>query len=381
MSAYWYLARGTGAVALVLLTASAVLGVLGSVRFAAPRWPRFTIDALHRDVSLLVLVLLVVHIITSVLDSFAPITVLDAVIPFASTYRPLWLGLGALAFDLLLALLFTSVLRRHFGYRAWRTVHWLAYVSWPVAIFHGLGTGSDTKAWWMLALTGVCVAAVLAAVWARIASIGPEHANFRAPALALSVAVGVGLLAFTLAGPLQRGWARRAGTPASLLASRSSTAVAVSRTAAAGSAGTAAGSAGTAAGSAGGTVTSASARRGPHPFSASISGTINQTTEPDGAIVDLALNLTGGVNGELRVRLAGTPVDGGGLSMTGSQVDLTAVGFSSAMQGRITSLQGQRFDARVSDRSGSALNLRVSLNVDNQAGTVTGSVAATRAAA
>jgi sulfoxide reductase heme-binding subunit YedZ len=378
VSAYWYLARGTGAVTLVLLTASVVLGVLGSVRFAARKWPRFSIDALHRDVSLLVLVLLLVHIVTSVLDGFAPITLLDAVIPFASSYRPLWLGLGALAFDLLLALLLTSVLRRHFGYRAWRTVHWLAYVSWPVAVFHGLGTGSDTKAWWMLALTGVCVAAVLAAVWVRIASIGPEHANLRAPALALSVAVGVGLLAFTWAGPLQRGWARRAGTPASLLASRSSTAVAVSGTAGAATA-TAGGATRSAGASAAGTSTSA--RRGAHPFSASISGTIAQTTEPDGAIVDLALNLTGGVDGELRVRLAGTPVDSGGLSLTGSQVDLTAVGFSSAMQGRVTSLQGQRFDARVRDGAGSSLNLRVSLNVDDQAGTVTGSVVATRAAA
>ena len=74
-SAYWYLARGTGVVSLVLLTASVVLGVLGSLRFsAAPRWPRFAIDTLHRDVSLLVLVVLVVHIVTSVLDSFAPIT-------------------------------------------------------------------------------------------------------------------------------------------------------------------------------------------------------------------------------------------------------------------------------------------------------------------
>jgi hypothetical protein len=369
-SAYWFLARGTGAVALVLLTASVVLGVLGSVRFAAPNWPRFTIDALHRDVSLLVLALLVLHVVTSVLDSFAPITLLDAVIPFGSSYRPLWLGLGALAFDLLLAVLVTSLLRRHFGYRSWRAVHWLAYASWPVAVFHGLGTGSDTKAWWMLALTGVCVAAVLAAVLARIATIGPEHANLRAPAIAASVAVGVGLLAFVLAGPLQRGWAGRAGTPASLLASRGSAAVAVSR-AARGASGS----------SASGAVAGASRRHAARPFSASISGTIAQTSEPDGAIVDLALNLTGGIQGELRVRLAGTPVDGGGLSLTGSQVDLTAVGFSSAMQGRVTSLEGQQFDARVRDRSGSALNLRAALNVDNQAGTVTGSVVATRAGA
>src|ERR1022692_2398985 len=122
-SAYWYLARGTGVVALVLLTASVVLGILGSLRFSAPRWPRFAIDALHRDVSLLVLAVLAVHIVTSVLDSFAPIKLTDAVIPFASSYRPLWLGLGALSFDILVALTITSVARRRLGFRAWRAVH------------------------------------------------------------------------------------------------------------------------------------------------------------------------------------------------------------------------------------------------------------------
>src|ERR1700760_1269174 len=111
-SAYWYLARGTGAVSLVLLTASVVLGILGSVRFTAPRWPRFAIDALHRDVSLLVIVVLVIHIVTSVLDGFAPITLLDGVLPFVSGYRPLWLGLGTLSFDLLLAIVITSLVRR-----------------------------------------------------------------------------------------------------------------------------------------------------------------------------------------------------------------------------------------------------------------------------
>src|SRR6266700_2683438 len=118
-SAYWYLARGTGAVSLILLTASVVLGTLGPLRFAAPRWPRFAIDTLHRDVSLLVLVVLLVHIVTSVLDSFAPIKLTDAVIPFASAYRPLWMAFGALAFDLLVALVITSLLRRRIGYRGW----------------------------------------------------------------------------------------------------------------------------------------------------------------------------------------------------------------------------------------------------------------------
>ncbi|MFZ0378725.1 MAG: ferric reductase-like transmembrane domain-containing protein, partial [Solirubrobacteraceae bacterium] len=216
---YWYLARGTGAVALVLLTASVVLGILGSVRFAAARWPRFAVDAVHRDISLLVIVVLAIHIITSVLDGFAPITLLDGLIPFLTPYRPLWMGLGTLAFDLLLAIAITSLVRRRLGYRTWRAVHWLAYVSWPVAVLHGLGTGSDVKQWWMLGLTVGCIVAVLVAVWTRIAHVSGEHAGLRAPATALAVITPVGLAIFTLAGPLQNGWARRAGTPKSLLGS------------------------------------------------------------------------------------------------------------------------------------------------------------------
>ena len=354
-SAYWYLTRGTGTVALLLLTASVVLGVLGSVRFdAGPRWPRFTIDALHRDVSLLVMVFLVLHVLTSVLDSFAPISLLDAVIPFAGTYRPFWLGLGAVSFDLLIALVVTSLARRRLGYRSWRAIHWLAYASWPVAVFHGLGTGSDSKAWWMLALTGACVAAVLLAVFARVATTGPQAPEWLRPsAIAASAAVGAGLVVFAVEGPLEHGWARRSGTPASLLAPTSASSVRVS--------------------TAGG-----SASHAPRPFSASVSGTISQTAVSGGEVVDLALNFTGGERGVLRVRLAGAPA-GAGLSMTGSQVNLTAVGLRSAMAGQVVSLDGRRFEARVKDSSGSQLLLHADLNIDDQGGTVTGSLVARRA--
>src|SRR5437763_9175376 len=173
-SAYWYLSRATGAVALVLLTVSVVLGILDSVRFSAgPRWPRFAIDSLHRDTSLLVIVLIVLHVVTSVLDGFAPIGLTDAVIPFATPYRPLWMGLGALSFDILVALVVTSLVRRRLGYRSWRAIHWLAYASWPIAILHGLGTGSDTKLWWMLAITAACVGAVMVATLVRLARVAP----------------------------------------------------------------------------------------------------------------------------------------------------------------------------------------------------------------
>jgi Ferric reductase like transmembrane component len=352
-SAYWYLARGTGVVALLLLTASMVIGILGSVRFTAGRWPRFAIDAVHRDVSLLVLVVLVIHIVTSVLDGFAPITLLDGVIPFVSSYRPLWLGLGTVAFDLLVAIAVTSLVRRRLGYRAWRAVHWFAYACWPVAVLHGLGTGSDVKQWWMLALTVVCIMAVLVAVWARIAHVSSDHAGLRAPATALAVITPIGLMIFMLAGPLQTGWARRAGTPASLLRP----------------AGSGGGS------SAGGSSVARGGSPIAGPFTSTLAGNLKQSQASGGAVVDLLLSVSGQVRGQLRVRIAGEPVGGGGgLSMTGSQVDLALAGVPSVLEGRIDFLRGTEFGARVTDSQGSTVELRVALEINDQTNDVSGTM-------
>ncbi|HEX6678725.1 MAG TPA: ferric reductase-like transmembrane domain-containing protein [Actinomycetes bacterium] len=166
--ALWYLTRGSGAVALLLLTATVVLGITNSARWASARWPRFVTERLHRNLSLLVLVFLVLHVATTVVDGYVPIRWLDAVVPFGSSYRPLWLGLGAVALDLLLAVLVTSLLRARLGHRTWRAVHWLAYGCWPVALVHGLGTGSDAGRAWMLAVDVAAAVAVLAAVWWRL---------------------------------------------------------------------------------------------------------------------------------------------------------------------------------------------------------------------
>jgi sulfoxide reductase heme-binding subunit YedZ len=312
------------------------------------RWPRFAIDTVHRDVSLLVLVVLVVHIVTSVLDGFAPISLLAGVIPFDTAYRPLWMGLGALAFDFLIALAFTSLIRRRLGYRSWRTVHWLAYASWPIAVLHGLGTGTDTKTLWNLLLTLVCLAAVLAAVWARIREARPAYGGVRETAVALAIATPLGLAIFTLAGPLQRGWARAAGTPAKLLGTAHTVAVRATPV--------------------------RPPSLGNASFSANLDGSVKQTAVTGGAVVDLRLRLSGGAGGLLRVRRGGVPAGGGGLSMTGSQVVLETDG--TVLDGRIDSLQGEHFTAHVSGH-GSSLDLQVALQIDTSNDTVAGSLEAT----
>ncbi len=223
-SLYWYLTRSTGAVALLLLTVTVVLGVFDTRRFSTPHWPRFVLDALHRNVALLAMVFLCLHILTSVLDSFASIPLIDAVIPFAGSYRPFWLGLGAIAFDLLIAVTITSLLRQRMGYASWRAVHWLTYASWPIALLHGFGTGSDASSTWLLALSVACLLAVLAAVIVRVAAGWPRNLRIRGAALGGAGAFVLFLAIWVPFGPLGPEWARRSGTPTALLGHSSRTA-------------------------------------------------------------------------------------------------------------------------------------------------------------
>ena len=208
----WYTTRATGLVALVLLTLSMAFGLLSAVRYQRPAWPRFVTIGLHRNTTLLAVAFTVLHVITTAADSFVSIPLQDAVIPFISSYRPLWVGLGAVAFDLMLAMTVTSLLRTRMSYRSWRLVHWTAYLCWPVAVLHGLGTGTDTPVHWVLGLTVACVAAIAALTGWRLAYGWPSNAGARlAGALALVLALIAGG-AWLAAGPLQPGWAKRAGT-------------------------------------------------------------------------------------------------------------------------------------------------------------------------
>jgi predicted ferric reductase len=169
--ALWYLARGSGIVVLLLLTVAVVAGIATSGRWSTRRWPRFVVQGLHRNLSLLATVFLGVHISSSVLDSYVNIRWIDAVIPFQAVYKPLWLGLGALAFDLFLALAITSLIRSRVGYRTWKGVHWLAYGCWAVGLVHGLGIGSDRHQTWMWGLYVASASAVAAATLVRLAPI------------------------------------------------------------------------------------------------------------------------------------------------------------------------------------------------------------------
>ena len=216
-SALWYLTRATGLVAFILLSATVVVGIVSSIGWTTGRWPRFLSQAVHRNLSLFCLALIGIHVATTVGDGYVPIGFADAVIPFRSPYRPLWVGLGACAFDLLLAVAVTSALRRRIGARTWRGVHFLAYLCWPIALLHALGSGSDVRLPAAQVIDVLCITAVFgASAWrlaiARTVSAGRRFSTALAATLGL-----LGVALFAHVGPLRSGWSHRSGTSPALL--------------------------------------------------------------------------------------------------------------------------------------------------------------------
>jgi methionine sulfoxide reductase heme-binding subunit len=201
----------------VLLTATVVLGIGTAQRWSGRGSPSFVLALVHRNLSLLAVAAVAAHVATTLLDPFAQITLRDAVVPVGAAYRPVWLGLGVAADEVIVAVVVTSLLRDRLGPRLWRIVHWTAYSSWPLAVFHSLGTGSDARSPWLIGVAAACTAAVLLTLSERVLS-------GRLSTLPVRLAAGAGALALLYVGvnwfiqnPLQPDWAVRSGTPAAAL--------------------------------------------------------------------------------------------------------------------------------------------------------------------
>jgi len=183
-TAFWYASRATGIVALLLLTAVLVLGILVNRQGRLPGLPRFAVTDIHRNLSLLAVAFIAVHVLTAVLDSYVHIPLLSAVIPFASGYERLWLGLGAISLDVMLAMIVTSLVRGRLNRVLWRAIHLLAYASWPIAFAHSIGSSKDLQQGLLLDMAIGCALIVAAAVIWRLA-----HAARQVPRAARVAAV------------------------------------------------------------------------------------------------------------------------------------------------------------------------------------------------
>ncbi len=165
----WLLLRTTGFLVLGLLTVAVSLGIAGP----AIRDPRVRLVSVtvHRAAAVLGTLLLLAHVTFAVLDTWVTVSPLAVFLPGASAWEPLWIGLGALAFDTVLLLAVTSALRRRFA-NLWWNVHLLSYVAFALAWLHALGVGTDASDPVMLWLAGLSAAAVAASLLLRISRPG-----------------------------------------------------------------------------------------------------------------------------------------------------------------------------------------------------------------
>ena len=171
----WYANRATGVVLVVLLTLATAIGVLSTARAGSSRWPRFATQALHRNVSLLAMTLLGLHIVSAVVDTYVDIRWYDAVVPFVADYRRMWLGLGTVSFDLLLAVVLTSLVRERLNHLRWRIIHLASYVAWVIGVVHGIGIGTDAFTVWGMSVNAVCVGVVAAFAVLRLGTLVHER--------------------------------------------------------------------------------------------------------------------------------------------------------------------------------------------------------------
>ena len=344
----WYLTRASGVVMLLLLTAVVLLGVTSTFRWQSTRLPKFLVHGLHRNVTLLSLVFLAIHVVTAVADSYAPIRIVDVLVPFVGSYRPIWLGLGAVAFDLLLALVVTSLLRARIGRRLWRGLHWLAYAAWPVAVVHGLGTGSDARAGWMELLTAACVVAVAGAVLFRVSGDFSHRPALRLSAGAAALLLPVLGVVWAESGPLHSGWAKRAGTPTTLLGGGTQFAASSSSAA----------------------QTTQAVVRTPQlaapPYRQSFTGKLTTSQSSSGLVhVSIDAVATGSPTRHLlHIDLFGDPLEGGGVLMTASRVTFGPAAAPRAYGGHIVALDGSRIAIALQTASGTGMDIAVSLRID-----------------
>jgi predicted ferric reductase len=177
-SQLWYLTRATAIVAFVLMTVSFGLGLASTQRAMESRyWPRFATQHLHRNVALLALGFMVLHVLTSVMDTFVRIGWWSVAVPFVSGYRTLGMAMGTLAFDAVVLVIVTSLLRDRISLRTWRAIHWTTYGLWPLAFGHFLLTGTDAShGRWGLYLALGSLGVLAAATTARWLTSERRHA-------------------------------------------------------------------------------------------------------------------------------------------------------------------------------------------------------------
>jgi hypothetical protein len=201
----WYAARAGGVAAYVLLTLNVSIGLLMTGKKRMKHWPRFALEDVHRFTGILTGTFVVLHIVTVAIDSYLPFSPLSLAIPFIATYRPIWIGLGIVAAELLLALAITNHYRNTtLSYQTWRRWHYVNFAVWTAATFHSIGSGTDRSTTWLLAIDAVAVGTVCGlTTWRVLRRAERRTAITRVAVPVLAGVGGIAIVSALALGPLR----------------------------------------------------------------------------------------------------------------------------------------------------------------------------------
>ena len=358
VSPLWYLSRSAGYVGLILLGVIGVLGIVTAGNFRIAQGTKFLAPEVHRSLSLLTIVVLGIHVGTAVADKYSFIGLKDVFIPFMATYRPVWVGLGAVAVDLGIAVVITSLLRVKMGYKSWRLVHWASYPIFVLSIIHGLGSGTDSSLWASKVIYLVVGAGLALATASRLLSRKDLDSGVKAALSGMTIAVPFAIVLWALSGPFGANWTKRAQS--GLIQSLPGSAKLAN---------------------AGGSTPKVSAAVSPalhlsSSYTSNWSGRVDQS--PANSQGEVALRLIGNLSSspgfELSVVLIGTPLDGG-ISMTSSIVEIASSSGTSIYRGTVTSLSGTTIVSQVANVDGEGFTFSAGINLGSNGSSFTGTVA------
>jgi len=340
----WDVARVGGFVAYGLVLCSVVLGLVLSLRWRSTRYPRFVTNEMHRFVTLLALVFMLVHGVAIAVDPFIAMAPSELLVPFLSHYRPLWVAFGILAAYLAVAVYLSERIRGRIGYAAWRRLHYLAFVVYLLATLHGLGAGSDTRTPWAIAIYagGLVIVGGLLAV--RIRPVQPRSSRRPWVAIPLTALVIV-VVAWTIQGPLTGHWSLAAGGSANAATALTSGAAGPATTVPAATGPAAAGQA------------AASVTPIRLPFQARLAGTVEQTGGRNG-MVTVKATFSGDASGHLEISIPTSA------TATSAPLTVTVDPTGATCAGSLTSATGQDLRGSCSLPDGRVLDVEMQVGVD-----------------
>lgn len=362
ISPLWYISRSAGFVGLALLGIIGVLGIITAGNFNFKRGARFIAPEVHRSLSLLAVVVLAIHVSAAVFDKYSHIGLKDAFIPFFAQYRHIWVGLGAIAIDLGVAVVVTSLLRVRMGYKSWKLFHWASYPIFGLSIIHGLGTGSDSSLLFAKVIYLVVGGSLVAAVLIRLFSLKEQIIARRFVLFGTSFAVPLVIISWAFVGPFTPTWPHRAqGGLSQAVTTPAGVGVGASAIK----------------GSSAPTTSTLPKLQISSGYSSGWSGQLDES--PANSQGEIALRLFGPLSKspgyKLSIVLIGFPQDGG-VSMASSIVEVASNGGSVLYKGTVTSLNGTTVVCSVSDASGSTVTVTAALNLASSGSSFNGTVTA-----